>query len=110
MLFLTAALHVLLQLVAAPTGFTGHSVTIHNGRIYDAAEKASMPLTQDFLDRCVRENKHDLGTFNKFAAVLLLRPKANLVNARNRLLKRPGECIIERARVGREKKSKSVMR
>ena len=104
LLYLTAALRVLLQLVAAPTGFTGHSVSIYNGRIYDAAEKASMPLTQDFLDRCVRENKHDLGTFNKFADVLLLRPKANLVNARNRLLKRPSECISERSGVGRKKK------
>jgi hypothetical protein len=71
--------------VSAPTGFTGHSISIYSGRIFDAAEKASMPLTQEYLDRCVRENKHDPGTFSHFRTVLVLRPKANLIDARNRL-------------------------
>ena len=81
------------QLDSFPRHYRGHSVTIFRGRIYDAAEVASMPLTLEYLTRCVREDAEDEDVFNGFASILLLRPTKLLMNAlRNKTgVKRPAD-------------------
>ena len=69
------------QLESYATEFVGHSITIFRGRIYDAAERASMPLETQYLDRCVREHARDADTFHKFRNVCIIRPKAPLIRA-----------------------------
>jgi hypothetical protein len=72
------------QLVSASRGYSGHSVTLYGGRIFDSAEKASMPLSQKYLDRCVREDKDDTDTFGLFRNVLLLKPKPKVIESKVR--------------------------
>lgn len=56
-------------------------MAIHRGRIYDAAEMASMPYERPFLDRCVREHAHDEDKFGRFHKVVIVRPTTLLSNA-----------------------------
>ena len=69
------------QLESTPRGFAGHSVTLFNGQIYDAAESRCMPIQKAYFDRCVRESKHDKDTFLRFKQVALFRPTEKLESA-----------------------------
>ena len=60
-------------------GSRGHSITIFHKRIYDSTETASMPLTNDYLDRCVQENVYDGDYLARFHSVLLLTPSDRLL-------------------------------
>ena len=54
--------------------FRGHCIAIYRGRLYDAAEMASMPYEGAFLDRCIREHANDKDRFGRFHRVVVLRP------------------------------------
>ena len=56
--------------VESTLGSRGHALAVYKGRIYDAAEFASMPLEPEYLDRCVKENMADMDTFKRFFQVL----------------------------------------
>jgi hypothetical protein len=70
---------------------------MYGGRIYDAAEARSMPVSVKYLDRTVRENKLDKDEFWRFKRVITFRPAPKLVRAlqRKRQNKRKAEALSQ---------------
>ena len=64
-------------------------MSIYQNRIYDGAEKRSMPYNTQYMDRCVKEDKADKDVFGRFKKVLLLRPTEVLLRALKKKRKRP---------------------